>query len=133
MKRDLESFEHIGWDMKYQNQFEYLVQSIGDQKRHLKISERFIEHIGKFRQTATAIVKQIVDELHLTDKERTINPVAQQIAMSQFELFYDEENTKPMIFYDQQQTKNIIIKLTHQGDVYYDTTHLNLPFSKESI
>ena len=52
MKRNYENWEQLGWDLKYQNQFKYLVQSVGDQKRHLKISERFIEHIGKFRRTA---------------------------------------------------------------------------------
>jgi len=53
--------------------------------------------------------------------------------MKEFALFYDEENTRPMIFYDQHLTKNIIIKLTHQGDVYHDATLLNLPYSKESM
>lgn len=57
MKINRESIEQLGWDMKYQNQFDYLVQSVTDQKRHLKISESFIDHIGKFRATATSIVK----------------------------------------------------------------------------
>jgi hypothetical protein len=60
----------------YQNQFEYLVQSTNDMKRHLKISESFIDHIGKFRSTAAALVKTIVDELHLPEQERTLKPVA---------------------------------------------------------
>jgi hypothetical protein len=76
MKRNYEKWEQLGWDLKYQNQFKYLVQSVGDQKRHLKISERFIEHIGKFRRTAIQIVKSIVDELHLAEHERKIKQVS---------------------------------------------------------
>lgn len=132
MKQNRESIEQLGWDMKYQNQFEYLVQSVNDQKRHLKISESFIDHIGKFRATATSIVKMIVDELHLPDNERKIKPVGQQAAIEKFALFYDDENTKPMIFYDEKLTKNIIIKLTHEGDVCHEVS-ANLPVSKESI
>jgi ribosomal protein S15P/S13E len=76
MKQHRENIEQLGWDMKYQNQFEYLVQSTNDMKRHLKISESFIDHIGKFRSTAAALVKTIVDELHLPEQERTLKPVA---------------------------------------------------------
>ena len=33
-----------------------------------------------------------------------------------YAMFYDED-TKPMMYYDPKKTKNIIIKLTHQGEI----------------
>ena len=33
-----------------------------------------------------------------------------------YAMFYDED-TKPMMYYDPEKTKNIIIKLTHQGEI----------------
>ena len=33
-----------------------------------------------------------------------------------YAMFYDED-TKPLMYYDPELTKNIIIKLTHQGEI----------------
>jgi hypothetical protein len=52
--------------------------------------------------------------------------------VDKFALFFDEDNTNLKIFYDEKDTKNIIIKLTHQGDVCSDNLG-SFPFSKESI
>lgn len=41
----------------------------------MTLSERFFDHVGKFRKTATQFVKEIVDELHLPLHSRTRRPV----------------------------------------------------------
>jgi len=41
-----------------------LVSSQEDFKRNVKLSERFIDHVGRFRAEAAEVVKEIVDELH---------------------------------------------------------------------
>jgi len=73
-----------------------------------------------------------VNELHLPEYERSIKPVKSEAMVDKFALFFDEDNTKLKIFYDEKDTKNIIIKLTHQGDVCSDNLG-SFPFSKESI
>ena len=35
-----------------------------------------IDHVGQFRDASTKIVKQIVDELHLDEKEQKIKPLS---------------------------------------------------------
>jgi len=72
--------------------------------------------------TAKELVKKIVNELHLPDHERSIKPVRSDEMVNKFALFFDEENTNLKIFYDEKDTKNIIIKLTHQGDIFSDST-----------
>ena len=45
----------------------------------MTLSERFFDHVGKFRRTAQILVKEIVDELHKPypgkDKERKYIPL----------------------------------------------------------
>jgi hypothetical protein len=79
----------------------------------MKVSERFIEHVGNFRKEAANIVKMIVNELHLPEDECTIRPISKKDVLEKFALFNDDDNTKPLIFFDERMTNNIIIKLTH--------------------
>lgn len=61
-------------------------------------------------------MKGIVDELHLDMHHRKNKPLQLKEMQADYALFY-EEDTEPMIYYSQEKTCNIIIKLTHQGDV----------------
>lgn len=67
----------------------------------MKISERFIEHVGNFRTKAAKIVKIIVNELHLPEDECKIRPISKKDVLEKFALFNDDDNTKPLIFFDE--------------------------------
>jgi hypothetical protein len=45
----------------------------------MTLSERFFDHVGKFKKTSEQIVKEIIDELHLLKgsniRERKYTPV----------------------------------------------------------
>ena len=56
--------EGKGWDLKFQNYWGYLVQADKNFRESMTLSEKFFDHIGKFRKEAFRLVKEIVDELH---------------------------------------------------------------------
>ena len=61
----------MGWDLKFQNYWGYLVSADKSLRDSMTLSERFFDHIGKFKKHAQNLVKQIVDELHLPYNQRT--------------------------------------------------------------
>lgn len=57
--------EEKGWDLKFQNYWGYLISADKNLKDSMTLSERFFDHVGKFRRTAQQLVKEIIDELHI--------------------------------------------------------------------
>ena len=61
MKKLLSNKENEGWDVKFQNYWSQIVTSQGIWKANRQISERLIEHLGKFRIASENLVMKIVD------------------------------------------------------------------------
>ena len=59
-ERDFNRLESAGWDRQFQNYWGHIVKSQKDFKRNETLSERFIDHVGKFREAATEVVVSIV-------------------------------------------------------------------------
>mmetsp|Transcript_39106 Transcript_39106/g.37432 ORF Transcript_39106/g.37432 Transcript_39106/m.37432 type:complete len:186 (-) Transcript_39106:37-594(-) len=101
----------------------------------MTLSERFFDHVGKFRRTATKVVHNIIDELHQPLHARTYRPGSN--IKEEHAIFLDMENigisgehSKNVSAYFE---KNIIIKITHQGDqIYEDPPIQELGLSKAS-
>lgn len=66
--------EQKGWDLKFQNYWGYMIEADKNLKESMVITERFFDHVGKFRKTAQQLVKEIVDELHKPIDMRKIKP-----------------------------------------------------------
>ena len=62
-------------------------------KDSMTLSERFFAHIGKFRRTATQMVKEIVDELHKPIHERTYKPLSK--VSEEHSVFLDDDDIYP--------------------------------------
>jgi hypothetical protein len=59
----------------------------------MTLSERFFDHIGKFRKTATSMVKEIVDELHKPLFERQYKPLTK--VSEEHSVFLDDDDIYP--------------------------------------
>lgn len=53
--------EGKGWDLKFQNYWGYLVQADKNFRDSMTLSERFFDHIGKFKSSTFQMMKEIVD------------------------------------------------------------------------
>jgi hypothetical protein len=60
--------------LKFQNYWGYLVEADKNLKDSMILSERFFDHVGRFRKIATSIVREIVDELHKPEYIRKYKP-----------------------------------------------------------
>lgn len=118
--------EQKGWDLKFQNYWGYLVQADKNLQDSMTLAERFFDHVGKFRRTTEALVREIVDELHLPQDTAANKHLAGaktrhiplQRVPEELTVFLDDEDTtaSALFFYE----KNICVKLTHQGDAASD-------------
>ena len=84
----------------------------------MTLSERFFDHVGKFRRSAQALVKEIVDEMHKPISQRDHKPL--QKVSEEHGVFLDDEDlaqlasgygtsSKTLLYFE----KNIVIKITH--------------------
>ena len=120
--------EQKGWDLKFQNYWGYLIQADKNLQDSMTLSERFFDHVGKFRKTAENLVKEIIDELHLPQDtaqnkhlsgSKTKHIPVQKIP-EEHVVFLDDDDSalsQALFFYE----KNICIKITHQGDQMVDS------------
>lgn len=108
--------EQKGWDLKFQNYWGYLVQADKNLQDSMTLSERFFDHVGKFRRTAEQLVKEIIDDLHLPPGSQQARSKHIPVLKIQEEhmVFLDDEdaavNNAASLFYFE---KNICIKITH--------------------
>ncbi len=72
-----QKLEARAWDLKFQKYWGMLVAADKNYDESVKYSERLIDHIGKFRRTATFYTKLLVNELHKPLEKRIITPVKQ--------------------------------------------------------
>ena len=56
----------------------------------MSLSERFFDHVGKFRKTAQKIVKDIIDEMHKPLSMRDHKPVSK--LSEEHSVFLDEDD-----------------------------------------
>ena len=42
--------EDQGWDLKFQNHVDYVINAQNDMTRNFKLSQRLFDHVGKFRR-----------------------------------------------------------------------------------
>ncbi len=68
MNRDNTDAESRGWDLKFQNYWSHISTSQGHYNKNVEISERLIDHVGKFRETAEMVVVGIINELHKPER-----------------------------------------------------------------
>lgn len=76
--------------MKFQNYWGYLISADKNLKDSMTLSERFFDHVGKFRKTSQALVRDIIDELHKPIHLREHKPVSK--VSEEHAVFLDEED-----------------------------------------
>ena len=85
--------EAMAWDLKFQNYWSNVVSADQNYKDGRTYSERFVHHVGVFRERAEALAKRIVEEMHLPHSHRTMKPfVNVPVEFSVFE--DDDRNTE---------------------------------------
>lgn len=62
-QEEKQKIEDSGWDLKFQKHVDYVINAQNDMNRNFLLSQRLLDHVGKFRQKATEEVVKIVDRL----------------------------------------------------------------------
>ena len=118
--------ENLGWDLKFQKLVDYVTNAQNDMNRNFNLSQRLLDHVGKFREAAKEYVVKIVDEMHIPVPQRTYQPInfdedgSRELSSDFFAavaMFCDEDQNQKsdLIFYEKDE-HNMIIKLTHPTD-----------------
>jgi len=90
-----QKIEARAWDLKFQKYWGMIVTAEGNFEESSKYSEYLIDHIGKFRRTATFFTHFIVNELHKPLDKRYIRPVTRLDKITRL-FCYDEAN--PIVY-----------------------------------
>ncbi len=98
------------WDLKFQKYWGLLINADRNLDVNLKYSEKIIDHVGKFRRTATFYVKLIVEEMHKPMLKRKYQPMRVFDTSAQL---YCDDDPNPLVY----QINNILLKLTTREDV----------------
>jgi hypothetical protein len=88
--------EAQAWDLKYEKYWGNLISADKDYEESIKYSERLIDHIGKFKRTATFYTQLLVNQFHKPTQsisEKIIKPV--DLEEGNYKLFTeDDPNSK---------------------------------------
>ena len=98
-------------------------------ERNFKLSERLLDHVRKFRETAQEQVVYFVDSLdkpmkHGDRRSRSIPDYHDEDTVKNFELFCDEDfdvQSSQLVFYEPND-HNMLIKLTFPTDFIEKTS-----------
>jgi len=105
-----QKFEAMAWDLKFQKYWGMILTSDNNEET-IKYSEYLIDHIGKFRRTATFYIQLIVNELHKPLEKRLLRPLVNLNKVCKLLSFAEESPTIYLI-------NNLIIKITPKsGDL----------------
>jgi len=126
LRKRKETKERNGWDLKFQNYWGQLLKAQEAQNflDTVTTSEKFLEHVGKFRKEVHELVKEIVDEMHLDKEHRKYHP--KKYVQNNHVVFLDsskplkevsEEVDYDTLFYFEN---NICIKLTYNKDYFLE-------------
>ena len=70
-KEEKQNIEDSGWDLKFQKHVDYVINAQNDMSHNFLLSQRLLDHVGKFREKAKEEVVKIVDRLDQHDDDRT--------------------------------------------------------------
>ena len=66
-QEEKQQIEDSGWDLKFQKHVDYVINAQNDMNRNFLLSQRLLDHVGKFRKKAIEEVVKIVDRLDEDD------------------------------------------------------------------
>jgi DNA-directed RNA polymerase subunit F len=89
--------ESLGWDLKFQNYWGYIIAADRNFEQTLSMCEKLFKHVGEFREHAAAQVKRIVDHMHdpnnnQTNVDKSLIPIAPESITEEHKVFMDEED-----------------------------------------
>ena len=97
--------EAMAWDLKFQNYWSNVVSADQNYKDGRTYSERFVHHVGVFRERAEALAKRIVEEMHLPHSHRSMRPFVN--VPVEFSVFEDDDRATEIYSMDR-----IVFKIT---------------------
>jgi len=90
--------ESLGWDLKFQNYWGYIIAADRNFEQTLSMCEKLFKHVGEFREHAAAQVKKIVDSMHDPIKnpattDKSLIPLAPEGISEEHKVFMDEDDS----------------------------------------
>eukprot|EP01022_Parablepharisma_sp_SALTPOND_P010992 TRINITY_DN1454_c0_g2_i1.p1 TRINITY_DN1454_c0_g2~~TRINITY_DN1454_c0_g2_i1.p1 ORF type:complete len:1135 (-),score=143.33 TRINITY_DN1454_c0_g2_i1:10055-13459(-) len=99
-----QKIEARAWDLKFQKYWGMIVAADTNFDESVKYSEYLIDHIGKFRRTATFYTHLIVNEMHKPLEKRLLRPLAK---LDKITRRFCSEEPNPMVY----MLNNLILKV----------------------
>ncbi len=105
-----QKIEARAWDLKFQKYWGLITTADNNYDESVKYSEHLVDHVGKFRRTATFYTQLIINELHKPPEKRMFRPLEKIERHAR--LFCDDDPNPTVYVFN-----NMLFKITARGSM----------------